>query len=119
MVFFQGAKNAEAGFRFAEFLTTPELCDKVFKELGWLPAYQPYLDQADPNAFPGLDFYFRSVKEATDLQPAIPCPITSFVQTTYDQLSDDVNRGKMTGQDAAAEFQKRCETEYKNAGFGG
>jgi len=118
VVFFKGAKKAEAGFKFAEFLTTDELCDKIFKELGWLPAYKPYLDKADPNAYPGLDFYFQSVKEATDMQPAIACPITSFVQTNYEQLSDDVNRGKMTGKDAAAELQQRCEKEYKNAGFG-
>lgn len=119
VVFFKEAKKTEAGFKFAEFLTTDELCDKIFKELGWLPAYKPYLDKADPNAYPGLEFYFRSVKEATDLQPAIACPITSFVQTNYEQLSDDVNRGKMTGKDAAAELQQRCEKEYKNAGFGG
>lgn len=119
VVFFKGAKQAEAGFKFSEFLTTDEVCDKIFKELGWLPAYQPYLDKADPSAFPGLDFYFQSVKEATDMQPAIACPITSFVQTQYEQLSDDVNRGKLAGADAAAEFQSRCQKEYKNAGFGG
>ena len=119
VTFFKGAKKAEDGFKFSEFLTTDEVCDKIFKDLGWLPAYKPYLDKADPNAFPGLDFYFQSVKDATDLQPAIACPISSFVQTNYDQLSDDVIRGKMSGKDAAAEFQARCEKEYKNAGFGG
>ncbi len=118
VTFFKGAKKAEAGFKFSEFLTTDEVCDKIFKELGWLPAYKPYLDKADPKAFPGLDFYFQSVKDATDMQAAISCPISSFVQTNYDQLTDDVNRGKMTGKDAAAEFQSRCEKEYKNAGFG-
>ncbi|MCU0645169.1 MAG: hypothetical protein MUC94_13030, partial [bacterium] len=55
VVFFKEAKNAEAGFKFAEFLTSDELNDKIFKELGWLPAYQPYLDKADPKAFPGLE----------------------------------------------------------------
>lgn len=118
VVFFKEAKNTEAGFKFSEFLTSDELCDQIFNELGWLPAYKPYLEKADPNAFPGLDFYINSMNEATDIQPAIACPITSFVQTTYDQLSDDVNRGKISGQEAAAEFQSRCETEYKNAGFG-
>jgi multiple sugar transport system substrate-binding protein len=117
VVFFKEAKKTEEGFKFAEFLTTGELCDKIFKELGWLPAYKPYLSTADPKAYPGLEFYFNSVKEATDMQPAIACPISSFVQTTYDQLSDDVNRGKLKGADAAAEFQKSCEKEYKNAGF--
>lgn len=118
VVYFKGAKNIEAGFNFTEFLTTNELCDKIFKELGWLPAYQPYLDTADPNAYPGLDFYFKSVKEATDLQPAIACPITNFVQTTYDQLSDQVNRGQMKGKQASVEFQDQCEKAYKAAGFG-
>ncbi len=117
-VFFKGAKQSEAGFKFAEFLNTDELCDTIFKQLGWLPAYKPYLDVADPKAFPGLDFYFQSVKDATDLQPAISCPITSFAQTQYEQLSDEVNRGNLSGADAAAEFQSRCEKEWKNAGFG-
>lgn len=117
VVFMKDAKKTEAGFKFSEFLSTEELCGEIFKQLGWLPAYKPYLDKADPKAFPGLEFYFQSVKEATDMQPAIACPISSFVQTNYDQLSDDVNRGKMTGKDAAAEFQTRCEKEYKNAGF--
>lgn len=119
VTFFKDAKKTEEGFKFSEFLTTDEVCDKIFKDLGWLPAYKPYLDKADPTAFPGLEFYFQSVKDATDLQPAIACPISSFVQTNYDQLSDDVNRGKMSGKDAAVEFQARCEKEYKNAGFGG
>jgi ABC-type glycerol-3-phosphate transport system substrate-binding protein len=118
VVFMKGAKQTEAGFKFAEFLTTDELCNTIFTQLGWLPAYKPYLDKADSKAFPGLDFYFQSVKDATEMEPAIACPISSFVQTNYDQLSDDVNRGKMTGKDAAAEFQSRCEKEYKNAGFG-
>lgn len=117
VVFFKEGKKAQQGFKFAEFLATDELNDLVFKQLGWLPAYQPFLDKTDPKAYPGLDFYFQSVKEATDIQAAIACPISSFVQTTYDQLSDDVNRGKMSGKDAAAEFQTRCEKEYKNAGF--
>lgn len=119
VVFFKGAKKAEAAFKFAEFLTTDELCNKVFAELGWLPAYQPFLDKVDPTTYPGLEFYFRSVKEATDIQPAIPCPISAFVQTTYEQLSDEVFRRKLTGKEAAAEFQKRCEREYRLAGFGG
>lgn len=119
VVFFKEAKKSEAGFHFAEFLTTDELCATVFKELGWLPAYKPFLATADPKAYPGLEFYFQSVQDATDMQPAIACPISAFVQTTYNQLSDDVNRGKKTGQEAATEFQSRCETEWKNAGFGG
>lgn len=117
VVYLKGSKKAETGFKFTEFLTSDELCGEIFKQLGWLPAYKPYLDKADPKAFPGLDFYFQSVKEATEMEPAIACPISSFVQTNYDQLSDDVNRGKLSGKDAAAEFQSRCEKEFKNAGF--
>lgn len=118
-IFFRGAKNAEPAFRFAEFLNTDEVCDKMFKDLGWLPAYKPYLSKADPNAYPGLKWYFDSVTEATEIEHAIPCPILGFVDTTYAELREAVYRGQKTGQQAAEEFQQRCEAEYKNAGFAG
>lgn len=119
VVFFKEAKKADLGFKFAEFLSTDELCNKIFKELGWLPAYQPFLDKTDPKAYPGLEFYFQSVKEATEFENAIFCPIQAFVETQYQQLREAVYRGEKTGAAAAEEFQKNCEQEYKNAGFGG
>lgn len=115
---FKEAKHKEPAFKFAEFLATDAVNERIFKELGWLPAYKPFLDKADPKAYPGLDFYFQSVKDATDMQPAINCPITSFAQSQYEELREQVYRGAMNGTQAAEEFQKRCEKEYKNAGFG-
>lgn len=117
-VFFKDAKRAQEAFKFAEFLNSDEVCAKMFNDLGWLPAYKPFLSKADPNAYPGLKFYFDSVNEATEIEHAIACPIQSFVETAYGELREAVYRNTMTGADAAAEFQKRCETEYKNAGFG-
>jgi multiple sugar transport system substrate-binding protein len=118
-VIFKGAKQPDKAFNFAEFLSTDELCAKIFKDLGWLPAYQNFLATVDTNAYPGLDFYFKSVAEATEIENAIPCPILAFVDTTYGQLREKVFRDEMTGKAAAAEFQQLCEKEYKNAGFGG
>lgn len=112
------AKNIEVGFKFAEFLNTDAACDLIFKQVGWLPAYIPYLDGVDPSTYPGLDFYFRSIHEADEIHPLTICPVTNFAETNYNELAEKVYRDEMTGSEAAAEFQKRCEDEYKAAGFG-
>jgi maltose-binding protein MalE len=117
VIFFKDAPNAQAGFPFAEYLTTNTACNLLFDNVGWLPAYKPYLDQADASKYPGLDFYFQSVKDATEMEPPKNCPITSFVYDTYSQLREEVYRDKMTGAEAAAEFQKRCDQEWQDAGF--
>ena len=119
VIFFKNAENAEVGFPFAEYLATYTACDMLFNKVGWLPAYKPYLDQADPSAYPGLDFYFQSVKEATEIRPPENCPITSFVHNTYSELREKVYRDEMAAADAAAEFQKRVEQEWIDAGFAG
>ena len=118
VIFFKDSKLAANGFKFAEFLTTKPACDLVFSQVGWLPAFKPYIDATDPSAYPGLDFYFKSVVEATEIKSPANCPITGYVQSTYDELNEKVYRDEMTGEQAAAEFQRRCEEEWTAQGFG-
>jgi multiple sugar transport system substrate-binding protein len=118
VIIFKDSKNKEAMFKVAEFLNTNKACEVIFKNVGWLPGLKPYLQTVDPKTYPGLDFYFKSVTEATEFSSPARCPITNFTSTQYQELREKVYREQMTGKEAAAEFQKRCDTEYKQAGFG-
>jgi hypothetical protein len=119
VIIFNDSQNKEAMFKVGEFLNTNEACDVIFTSVGWLPGLIPYLDTVDPAAFPGLQFYFDSIEQATEWSSPARCPITSFVLTHYQQLREAQYRDQMTAQEAAAEFQKRVSDEWINAGFGG
>ena len=117
ILLFKDAPHAKEAFKIAEVVNTKEACDLIFKVVGWLPALKPYLETVDPKTYNGLEFYMQSVKEATDWHTPARCPITGFVQTQYIELREAVYRGQMTGKQAAEEMQRRCEAEYKAAGF--
>jgi len=117
VVLFKDAKNPAGAFRLAEFLVSDESEVIQYEQTGWMPTSKSALKKVDTSIYPGLDFFVKSVSEATEWWPAARCQITAYAQTQYAELCDAVFRGKMTGAQAAAEFQKRCETEYKNAGF--
>jgi hypothetical protein len=65
-----------------------------------------------------LDFYFQSVNDANSWGKFIRCEIEEFIITKFVEVRDAVNRGNMTGAEAAATLQEAAETEWTNAGFG-
>ena len=113
----KGAKTAEAAFKIGEYMNQNDPCEILWNTQGWLPAVISYLDTVDPAKYPGLDFYFKSYKEATEWYTASRCEITSFASNEYLTLKDQVNRDEMTPEQAAEEMQKRCVQEYQNQGF--
>ena len=117
VIMFKDAKNTDTMFKAAEFLNTDVAMNTIFENTGWLPGRPGFIATIDPSTRPGLDFYFNSVDEATEWSSPARCPITQFVSTQYQQLRQEQYRDEMTAAEAAAEFQKRCEEEYKNAGF--
>ena len=117
VIMFNESQHPEEMFSVGEFLNTNIACDIIFKNVGWLPGLIPFIEQADPSIFPGLDFYFDSVNEATEWSSPARCPITQYVGTQYTELREAVYRDEMTGKEAATEFQSRCESEYKAQGF--
>ncbi|MEM7131884.1 MAG: substrate-binding domain-containing protein [Chloroflexota bacterium] len=117
VLFFNEAPQTEKMFEVSEFLNTNVAMDTIFENSGWLPGMVPYIDNVDPSVYPGLDFYFESVTEATEWSSPARCPITGFVNTQFAQLREAHYREELSSAEAAAEYQRRCEEEYKNAGF--
>lgn len=114
---FKDGKYKEEAWPVAEWLQSTDVCNLIFQNIGWLPAYKPYFDTADPSAFPGLDYYFKSVNEANYWGKFIRCEIQEFIVTKYQEAREAVYRGTMTGAEAAAKLQEQAETEWKNAGY--
>lgn len=118
VMIFQEAENKELMYKVTEFLNTNAACDILFKQVGWLPAALRYLETVDTSAYPGLDFYFMSYKEATEFSIPEPCPITSFVGNVFGEVRERYLRNELGAGEATAELQTRVEDEYKAAGFG-
>lgn len=118
VLFFKEGKNPAGMFKISEFLNSDKACDIIFENTGWLPGRIPYIQNADPSAYPGLDFYFKAVDETTDWQRIARCPITEFVDTEFRLAYEGQFRGEVSAAEAVAELQKRCEEEYEAAGFG-
>ena len=114
---FKDSKNPNGMWPIAEFMNTVEPCNILWEKQGWLPAVKSFIEGVDPGKYPGLDFYFKSMTETTEWHSAARCEITAFASNEYLNIKEKVNRDEMTPEQAAEEFQKRCEEEYKNAGF--
>lgn len=117
LVLFKDAKHNDEAFKVIEFAQTDLACSTVYDANGFLPARPSFIEKADPSRHPGLDFYFASVDEATEWAPFIPCVIANFAQDQFMQLGEAVYRDEMTGQQAAAEMQRRCTEEWQKSGL--
>ncbi len=115
---FKDGKLKDEAWPVAEWIQSDYVCNLIFDQIGWLPAYLPYFENADQEKYPGLKFYFDSVKEANYWGPFIICEIQAFIETQYGQAREKVFRGEMTGAQAAAQLQDEVVKEWKEAGFG-
>lgn len=115
---FKDGKNREEAWGVTEWIQSDYVCDLIYNQIGWLPAYLPYFESADQEKYPGLKFYFDSVQEATYWGPYIVCEIQAFVQTQYQQLREQVYRGEISGKEAAGKLQDEAVKEWRAAGFG-
>jgi maltose-binding protein MalE len=117
VVMFKDAKYTLEMFKMAEFFNTDIACNLIFTDVGWLPGLKSFIAKTDPSAYPGLKFYFDSVTQATEWSSPARCPLTNFVSQQYVELREKVFRDQMKAADAAAEFQKRCDNEWKAQGL--
>ncbi|RIK37514.1 MAG: hypothetical protein DCC55_24000 [Chloroflexi bacterium] len=114
---FRDGQYKDEAWPIAEWIQSDYVCDLIFNNIGWLPAYLPYFENADQEKYPGLKFYFDSVQEANYWGPFIRNEIQSFIATQFVQVREAVFRGEMTGAQAAAQLQQLAETEWREAGF--
>lgn len=119
VIFPKDAKNIEGMFKLAEFFCGSDVAAAaIWKEVGWLPARAGFYSTVKGDEYPGLQFYFDSVSKADEtLRRPRRSPIHWFVTTQLTELRDKIARGQMTPEDAAAEVQKRADTEWKNQGY--
>ncbi|HMN29642.1 MAG TPA: hypothetical protein PKE45_15945, partial [Caldilineaceae bacterium] len=89
----------------------------IFAEVGWIHPLREFIPKIDANAYPGLDFYVATEKEATEWHLLRRCPIHWFVKTQLDEIRDLVARDQMTGAEGAAELQKRALDEFEAQGL--
>jgi ABC-type glycerol-3-phosphate transport system substrate-binding protein len=115
---FKDGKYKDEAWPVAEWIQSNHVCDLIYNEIGWLPAYLPYFEKADQEKYPGLKFYFDSVGEANYWGPFIRNEIQSFIEVQVQQAREAVFRGEMTGAQAAAQLQDQAVNEWKQAGFG-
>ena len=115
---FKDGGNREEAWGVTEWMQTDHVCNLIYDQIGWLPAYLPFFEGADQDKFPGLKFYFDSVQEANHWGAFTVCEIESFVRTQYQQLREQVYRGEISGKEAAAKLQDEAVKEWKAAGFG-
>ncbi len=120
VIFPKGGKNTEGMFKLGEFFSGSDVAGAaIWKEVGWLPARPAFYSQVKGDEYPGLQFYFDSVSKADEtLKRPRRSPIHWFVNTQLTELRDKIARGQMTAEEAAAEVQKRADSEWKNQGYG-
>ena len=114
---FKDAKHPDVAFKVAEFFSSDAALDVLFKEVGWMVGKQTWLKKQDPKTYPGLDFYFNSMNEATDWYQLRRCPLHGFLWTQWTEVREMIYRGKLTPKEGAAEMQKRALSEWKNQGL--
>lgn len=115
-IFKDAPHNAEA-FKLGEFFNTDAALDVLFKQVGWIVGKQTWLDKQDTNAYPGLQFYFDSARDATDWYQLRRCPLHGYLWGQIGEVREQCYRGVITPQQAAEEMQNRAVTEWANQGL--
>jgi hypothetical protein len=119
LAIFKDSKVTKEAFQLGEFFNSDAALDVLFKQVGWIVGKKAWLAKLDTNAYPGLDFYFKSANEATDWYELRRCPIHGFIwgATQLPAIREQIYRGQITSKEGCQQLQEMCETEWKNQGL--
>ena len=109
----KGGPHQDQGFEFIEFLWSDPALDIIFEGTGWLTARKSYLAKVDAGRYRGLDFYVRSVTEATEMYEAPTNPIDGFFRDRWREAVTSVREGTATPNAALQELQRLCTEELR------
>lgn len=100
-------------------MTTKQVCDILFEQIGWLGPRKSWQKSVDLNKFPAevqenIKFFTTSLDEADELWFEKD-PIESITQSEWNNAWQGVAFGKITPQEAAQNMQTKLSEELKNA----
>ncbi|MBI1877880.1 MAG: extracellular solute-binding protein, partial [Chloroflexi bacterium] len=121
-IILKDAKQPDVAFQLAEFMTTKEVCDILFEEIGWLGPRKSWQQSVDMSKYPepvqeNIRFFTTSLDEADELWSERD-PIESITQDQWNNVWQGVTFGKITPEEAAKDMQAKL-TEELQAALGG
>jgi ABC-type glycerol-3-phosphate transport system substrate-binding protein len=106
-----GADQAEAAFKFLEFLTTDEALDIIFEGAGYLTTSKTHLAKMDFSDKPEIKWFVDSVQEADELRSIESVPVQAFWRKAWLDTVDAVKYGDMTPAEGAKSLQEKLVKE--------
>ena len=109
------AKQHDAAWKLAEYLTTEEVNKIMFDGCGFLLVNKAFL--ANPHAVIGPDqwenmkFYIESITQASQVYGDNISPIDTFIWDQYSRAYDAAIFGEKTVEQALADLQSACSEE--------
>jgi multiple sugar transport system substrate-binding protein len=100
-----GAAHPEASFEALEYLQGEKAHDIIYNGCGFIGARMSLVEKLDASKYPGLDWYFQSVKEADEMWGGNPDPNSNIFGETFRDTVDAVNFGQKTAEQAAKDMQ--------------
>lgn len=109
------SKYPDEAFRFLEYLSTDEAQRIVFFMAGGYVSTKSWLEKANVDFYPGLEFYINSPAEADNLYIYEPCPVDFVIWDQWYTQLDAVLWGDKTAEEAAADMYKNATAELESA----
>ncbi len=110
-----GVENVDAAFEFIEFCTQDKAQNVIFENTGWLGGLKEIYDPDLPKyqKYSGLDWFLRSVNDATELWACPVIPIQGFVNQERSRTYEAVIFGDKEPEQAAQDMQEACTEEMR------
>jgi ABC-type glycerol-3-phosphate transport system substrate-binding protein len=114
-IILKDAKQPQAAFQLAEFMTEKQACDLLFDAIGWLGPRKSWQAQVDMGKYPpevqeNIKFFYTSLDEADELWFEKD-PVEGITSTEWNSAWQGVVYGQFTPEEAAANMQAKLTEE--------